>query len=140
VFLEVRALQVLLEVLVVLLQTWFTATQIHQFQTHPQETMFIMDTRLTIQIDTDIKFVALTTMPLHTITLELIMEHHTPQVMEKLDQFICLKTITEAVIPPRPTIQIHIAIMAVITTRPIMMDPTVGFITGMDIGGMPIIN
>ena len=101
--------------------------------------MYTTDTLLTIQIDMDIKFVAQTTTTLHTITLEPIMEHHTPQVMEKLDQFICLKTTTVALIPPLLTIQIRIAIMVVITTPHITTVLMAEFITGMDTGGMRII-
>jgi hypothetical protein len=138
VFLEVRALLVLLEALVLLLQTWFTATQTHLSQTQTQETMSTTDTPLTIQIDMDIKFVALTTTTLHIITLEPIMEHHISQPKENLVQHMFPQITTVALIPLLLTIQIRIAIMVVITTPHITMDLTVEFITGMDTGGMRI--
>jgi hypothetical protein len=140
VFQELQALLELLGQVEHLLEQWFISTQTHRSQTQTQETMYTTDTPLTIQIDMDIKFVALTTTTLHTTTLALI----TPQFMFRLGRVFLnitpLQVIMEVATPLRPTIQIHIAIMAGITTRPIMMDPTVEFITGMDIGGMPIIN
>jgi hypothetical protein len=139
-FQELQALLELLDQVEHLLEQWFIPTRIHRSQTQTQETMFITDTPLTIQIGTDTKFVVLTITTPHTTTLALIMEHHTPLVTAKLVQSMFPQIITEAPTTLLLIIQTHIAITVVITTRLIMTDLTAVFITGMDIGGMPITN
>ena len=101
--------------------------------------MFITDIPLITQTGMDTKFVVLTTTHPHTTTLALIMEHHTPLVTAKLVQSMFLQIITEAPTTLLLIIQIHIAIMVVITTPHIMMDRMAEFIIGTGIGGMRII-
>ena len=140
--LERLVLQVLVALLALqaqLLQIWFIPTQTHRFQTQTQETMFTTDTRLTIQIGMDTKFVVLTITTLNTTTLALITEHHISQPKEKMVQHMLPQITTVALIPLLLTIQTRIAIMVAITTPRIMMDLMAEFITGTGIGGMRII-
>jgi hypothetical protein len=138
--LELRALLEVLGQAEQLLAQWFMLIQTHRSLIQTQEIMFITGTRLTTQIDTDIKFVVLTIITPHTTILGPTMRPITLQVTEKLAQSICPQSITEALIMLRPTTQTHTVIMAAITTLLTMMDPMVVFTTGMDIGGMLITN
>ena len=139
VFLEVRALQVMLEVLVLLPQIWFTATQIHRSQTQTQETIITTDTLLTIQTGTVIKCVAQTTMQGSITTLVHITLLCIFLQVRVFLNITPLHLIMEALIALRLIIQTLTVTTVVIIIRLIMMDLTAVFIIGMDIGGMPII-